>query len=82
MADFNEFKMDLKIDNVKPSDEGEYVCLYRGAKMVHEKHIFLRVLSKFSFYGTYENCKRFAFLLLPLNCTIKISFIILSQKEN
>ncbi len=82
MADFNEFKMDLKIDDVKPSDEGEYVCLYRGAKMVHEKHIFLRVLSKFSFYGTSRSCYLFLFILLPLNFTMTISFIISSKKEN
>uniref|UniRef100_A0A5K3EQN8 Ig-like domain-containing protein n=1 Tax=Mesocestoides corti TaxID=53468 RepID=A0A5K3EQN8_MESCO len=44
MADFNEFKMDLKIEMVKPSDEGEYICLYRGGRFVHEKHVYLKIL--------------------------------------
>lgn len=46
MADFNEFKMDLRIERVTPSDEGEYICLYRDGKLVHEKHVYLKVLSK------------------------------------
>lgn len=46
MADLNEFKMDLKIENVTLSDEGEYICLYRSAKLVHEKHVYLKVLGK------------------------------------
>ncbi|VDM22757.1 unnamed protein product [Hydatigera taeniaeformis] len=45
MADFDEFKMDLKIERVTPSDEGEYICLYRGEKLVHEKHVYLKVLA-------------------------------------
>ncbi|EUB64354.1 Limbic system-associated membrane protein [Echinococcus granulosus] len=44
MADFNEFKMDLRIERVMRSDEGEYICLYRGEKLVHEKHVYLKVL--------------------------------------
>ncbi|VDN98032.1 unnamed protein product [Rodentolepis nana] len=46
MADLNEFKMDLKIDNVKSEDEGEYICMYRRdkEKMIHEKHIYLKML--------------------------------------
>ncbi|KAL5110906.1 Hemicentin-1 [Taenia crassiceps] len=44
MADFNEFKMDLRIEQVTPNDEGEYICLYRGEKLVHEKHVYLKVL--------------------------------------
>ncbi|KAL5962411.1 Limbic system-associated membrane protein [Taenia solium] len=44
MADFNEFKMDLRIEQVMPSDEGGYICLYRGEKFVHEKHVYLKVL--------------------------------------
>ncbi|KAM7538007.1 hypothetical protein Aperf_G00000071644 [Anoplocephala perfoliata] len=44
MADLNEFKMDLNIENVTPSDEGEYICLYTNTKLVHEKRVYLKVL--------------------------------------
>ncbi|KAL7064091.1 hypothetical protein AAHC03_04933 [Spirometra sp. Aus1] len=43
-AEFGEFKMDLEIKFVNAEDEGEYICLYRGANFVHSNHVYLRVL--------------------------------------
>nr|VZI27328.1 unnamed protein product [Spirometra erinaceieuropaei] len=36
--------MDLEIKFVNAEDEGEYICLYRGANFVHSNHVYLRVL--------------------------------------
>ncbi|CAH8486108.1 unnamed protein product [Schistosoma margrebowiei] len=44
MSSFDQTILDLRIDRVQRTDEGEYVCLYSNGQTVYKKRVYLNVL--------------------------------------
>ncbi|KAH8850003.1 Protein sax-3 [Schistosoma japonicum] len=44
MSSFDQTVLDLRIDRVQRTDEGEYVCLYSNGQTVYKQRVYLNVL--------------------------------------
>ncbi|CAH8459187.1 unnamed protein product [Schistosoma turkestanicum] len=44
MSSFDQTILDLRIDRVQRTDEGEYVCLYSNGETVYKQRVYLNVL--------------------------------------
>uniref|UniRef100_A0A3Q0KP02 Septate junction protein n=1 Tax=Schistosoma mansoni TaxID=6183 RepID=A0A3Q0KP02_SCHMA len=44
MSSFDQTILDLRIDHVQRTDEGEYVCLYSNGQTVYKQRVYLNVL--------------------------------------
>ncbi|CAH8828559.1 unnamed protein product [Trichobilharzia szidati] len=44
MSSFDQTILDLRIDRVQRTDEGEYVCLYSNGQTVYKQRVYLNVL--------------------------------------
>ncbi|VDO90314.1 unnamed protein product [Schistosoma curassoni] len=44
MSSFDQTILDLRIDRVQRTDEGEYVCLYSNGHTVYKQRVYLNVL--------------------------------------
>lgn len=55
MSSFDQTILDLRIDRVQRTDEGEYVCLYSNGHTVYKQRVYLNVLGKLQYTKLFNN---------------------------